>query len=103
MNGLKQAVASFIAETRNERGMKQEDLARLVGVTRTSISNIEKSRQSLSLEMFCKIATALDYDPGKFLEQTISRIGRPKITKSEVPNDDMRKQLESIISKGGPR
>lgn len=52
-------VGAGIKVLREARGMTQAELARLVGVERTSITNIEKGRQRLGLDLLDKIATAL--------------------------------------------
>ena len=44
---------------RSGRGMSQEDLANRVGLTRTSITNIEAGRQRILLDDVCVFARAL--------------------------------------------
>ncbi len=43
--------------------MTQERLGKLVGLSRTSITNIEKGRQHVSLHQFFRIADALEVTP----------------------------------------
>lgn len=52
-------VGAGIKQLRNARGLTQAQLAELVGVERTSITNIEKGQQRLGLDLLDKIATAL--------------------------------------------
>lgn len=52
-------VGAGIRVLRDARGLTQAQLAELVGVERTSITNIEKGRQRLGLDLLDKIATAL--------------------------------------------
>lgn len=52
-------VGDGIQQIRKARGLTQAELAKLVGVERTSITNIEKGRQRLGLDLLDKIATAL--------------------------------------------
>ena len=56
-----------IAFYRKKKGLTQEDLADMVGISRTHISNIEapKVEKSLSLEVLFKIAKALDVEVEK--------------------------------------
>ena len=47
--------------------MTQHRLGTLVGLSRTSITNIEKGRQQVSLHQFFRIADALEVTPAKLL------------------------------------
>ena len=46
-----------IEEIRSERGIKQEDFARLMGVSRQTISSLENGRYNPSILLAHKIAT----------------------------------------------
>lgn len=63
---------------RNHRGksLSQEAIASAVGLTRTSISNIEAGRQKLLLHTFVDIANALNVEITKLLPE------RPAATES---------------------
>jgi transcriptional regulator with XRE-family HTH domain len=54
-------------EARQALGLRQEDLARLVGVTRPSIANMESGRQRTPLHTLVEIARALEVDPSWLL------------------------------------
>ena len=45
-----------IEEIRNEKGVRQEDLARLMGVSRQTISSLENGRYNPSIMLAHKIA-----------------------------------------------
>ncbi|MBO7728968.1 MAG: helix-turn-helix transcriptional regulator [Oscillospiraceae bacterium] len=45
-----------IEEIRNEKGIRQEDLARLMGVSRQTISSLENGRYNPSILLAHKIA-----------------------------------------------
>lgn len=47
--------------------MTQEALGRIVSLTRTSITNIEKGRQKVLLHTLADIAAALETEPGRLL------------------------------------
>lgn len=49
----------IIRNMRRKRDMTQKDLADLVGLERTSITNIERGNQRVSLDMLGKFASAL--------------------------------------------
>ncbi|WP_077533412.1 helix-turn-helix domain-containing protein [Massiliimalia massiliensis] len=58
-----------IAFYRKKKGMTQEQLAEIVGTSRTHISNIEATKidKTPSLELLLKIADALDVEAEKLL------------------------------------
>ena len=49
-------IGAVIAALRRERGIKQEELARLVGVRRETIGNLEAGRYNPSLRLAMDIA-----------------------------------------------
>lgn len=55
-------VGMRIRQSREERTWSQEKLAQVVGLTRSSIANIECGRQRLLVHTLCSIAAALDCD-----------------------------------------
>lgn len=67
MSGLSQTIGMLVREARQGKQWQQQQLAVAVGLKRTSITNIEAGRQSITLELFCAIANALDQDPGELL------------------------------------
>lgn len=67
MNDLYAYVGKAIRDTRLDRKLTQSTLASAIGLTRTSISNIEKGRQKLLLHTFSEIASVLGVDPARLL------------------------------------
>ena len=53
-------------------GLSQEDLAGAIGLTRTSVSNIENGRQKVLLYTFEKILRVLNVQPSDLLPETAS-------------------------------
>lgn len=55
---------------RKMKGLTQEELVEIVGISRTHLSNIEAPNMptSISLDLLFTIAEALDVEPGKLLE-----------------------------------
>jgi len=53
--------------------MSQAGLAAAVGLTRTSISNVEKGRQKLLLHTFFEVAETLEVDPARLLPSSKKR------------------------------
>jgi len=60
-------VGGRVREVRKERGHTQEDLAKLVSLSRTSVTNIELGNQRLPLHQLLQIADALDCELHDFL------------------------------------
>jgi len=64
MVGVKKDIKALFGEQlrklRTERGIRQEELARLAGLDRTYISKIERGERNVSLETVSKLAQALD-------------------------------------------
>lgn len=52
-------VGTRIREGREKRAMTQEALAKIIGLSRTSLTNIERGRQRILLHTLSEIATAL--------------------------------------------
>jgi len=64
-------VGQLVRKARQDRNFAQEFLASAVGLTRTSISNIEKGRQKMLLHTFCEIADILGVEPDKLLPEPL--------------------------------
>ena len=61
-NPVNIAFGKKLAEKRRESGITQTDLARRVGLVRTTIANLESGRQSVSLPLFYRIVQSLGTD-----------------------------------------
>jgi DNA-binding XRE family transcriptional regulator len=102
MDKLQTLVAQELRRVRLEAGLDQTTLAKVSGVKRTTISNIESERQATTLTVFCKLALALGKQPGELLSSIIEKISSsPTITIEDVDSDlDVFKAVESTIKKG---
>jgi transcriptional regulator with XRE-family HTH domain len=80
-----------LRELRLKANLTQDDVASRVGLGRTSVTNIEKGRQQVSLHMLYQLADAIDAEPSSLLP---SRIEAKE--KSELPA-----VLESSLAKLG--
>lgn len=58
---------SRLRELREGKSVTQEELARRVDLSRTSITNIEKGRQRVMLHQMVELAQALDADPNALM------------------------------------
>lgn len=59
----RQKIISALTAARMEKGLSQEDLAKMVGTQRSNICRIESGSQNVSLDTFLKIASALGKEP----------------------------------------
>lgn len=65
----RQSIIQKLTQARLEKGLTQEQLARLIGTQRSNICRIESGTQNLSLDMMLKIAGALGKDISIMLEE----------------------------------
>lgn len=78
-------------------GIRQGQLAEDVEATRTTISNIENGRQSISLEMFCRIAVALHEQPGNFLNRALGENYDLGLTHEDILDPKIREIINKTI------
>lgn len=81
-----------IRRQRKARKLNQTDLARRVGLSRTSITNIESGRQALTVHQLFDFAEALGVDAGALLPDASSA------PKADVNQASMTPQLLNWIS-----
>lgn len=79
-----------LREARETAQLSQDAVARRVGLSRTSVTNIELGRQRVALHMFYRFASALGAQPSellpKQLPQTANDIVEPQLLrKAGVP------------------
>lgn len=80
-------------------GMTQEKLGNLVGLSRTSITNIERGHQHVSLHHLFAIADALRVPPDALLPDTVSRAGGGGVV-GKLPPDtepEIAKWAEKVV------
>ncbi len=76
-----EALGKKIRQARDERNISQGAMARVVGLSRTSITNIEKGRQPVQVHVLVKIAETLSVNL-----TTLLVIERPQSGKDEKSN-----------------
>lgn len=67
MDNLNQRFGTLLQEKRKERKLTQEELARRIGLGRTSVTNIEKGRQPVTLQLLFDLAKVLALSPADLL------------------------------------
>lgn len=86
---LYKKVGARVKLFRNNRGLSQEDLAKSIGLTRTSINNIEHGRHKVLLDTLWFISGKLEVSPMELIPQanevntSVSK-GFPKNTPADV-------------------
>jgi transcriptional regulator with XRE-family HTH domain len=100
---LYSAVGEKIKSTRLNRRMSQTVLANAIGLTRTSIVNIERGKQRILLHTLYELASALDIAPVELLAPVADLSVAPGL-EFEVHDPDVRAFVKSVIStlKQGP-
>ena len=68
---INKALGTRIGVERRRSLLTQEDLARRVGIGRTTIANIERGRQSVSVPLLYRLASALGVAPESLLPQGV--------------------------------
>lgn len=69
---------NIVEQLRKERGLSQEDFAKMLHVSRQTISSIETGKYSPSLKLACVIADFF----GRRIEEIFIYEGDPKIRRS---------------------
>lgn len=64
---LKDAMATNLRRLRQGRGMSQEELAELAGLSVRYLGSIERAKVSASVTVLGMVARALDVDPAELL------------------------------------
>lgn len=60
-------IPNFLKQWRNHRGLTQEKLGEMAGLTSSSISQIEHGKQGFSAESFLSLCRALNCTPAELL------------------------------------
>lgn len=105
---LNRTIGKALAERRRAAEKRQADVARECGISRSSLANIEKGRQSLSLFLLYQIAEALDVaDPRSLLPKGVPAERHPPTSSppvhiragSESLSEAQLAQVADVVSK----
>ena len=83
--------ALVVAHRHRLEGMTQAELGRRIGLSRTSVTNIEQGRHHVSLHQFLRIATALQVAPEALLPHVPRK--RPVSSMAELLPEGLPKDL----------
>lgn len=82
---VQRRIGQRIRSCRSSAGLTQQDVASALGLTRSSVSNIEAGTQSLSLIAFLKIAQELGMAPGVMLDGVTAHADLPDARATDLP------------------
>lgn len=92
---LKQRIGNQVRLWRNDRGMKQEQLAEAVNVSNTTMSRIENGNQLGSIHQLTKIAVALKVEPGELIN-VLDETFEPEETETDVQIMELYKRFSGM-------
>ena len=87
-----------IREARERAGVRQDQLARAVGLSRTSITNIERGRQGVQTYLLVRIAEVLGRPAAELLAGQGSRSPSPLPDKVKSLEPSKREWVERVLS-----
>jgi len=99
IDDLYREMGTHIKRARKENRLTQARLAEMVGLSRTSVTNIEQGRQKLLVHTLNDIALALAVDPGDLFPERLSSAAPP--TNRDFPaglSAPERHWIESLLS-----
>lgn len=96
---LYQEIGKRVKEARLNKDYTQEKLSELIGLTRTSITNIEKGRQKISVHILYNLASSLNILPHELLphpEQLVKKNNIPISNELTINEEVTSEELEWI-------
>mgnify|MGYP000868033912 CR=1 FL=1 len=91
-------IGRLIRQCRKRQNFTQEKLALLVGLSRTSLANIESGRQKLLIHQIYAFAAALGMEPGDLLPRAVRPVVVQKDMKfSQQLSPNQRAQLAQLL------
>lgn len=92
-----EALGARIKARREEIHLRQAEVAESVGLSRTSITNIERGRQRLFLDQFVEICRALETLPAEMIPESMDlNVNRPITPSSPKRPPSVERFLESV-------
>ncbi len=83
--GLYEALGRLVRSHRERAQLTQDELARRVGMTRTSITNIESGRQKVQIHTLYQIARSLEVSPNALLPSPTEDL--PEMAETQLLED----------------
>lgn len=93
---LYEELGGNIRKRREELGLTQANLAEKVGLSRSSVTNVERGRQAILLHQFMDFVHALDALPGALLPKHDGRQDRVDGSKKQKLPADIQRLVDRI-------
>ncbi len=94
------ALGLRIRNARKEKGLMQEDVANLIGLTRVTLVNIEAGRHSTTIFAITKLKTVLDFEiPGLETKQIKASISKSKRELKSKVISGINQEIEKLKKK----
>jgi transcriptional regulator with XRE-family HTH domain len=102
IDGIYEEFGRRLRSARKAANLTQEDLAERVGLSRTSITNIERGRQHVPLHMLFSLATAVGVEPAELLPQkeaayTLEMIDQELLKETQLGQEG-KEWLQRVLS-----
>lgn len=90
-------LGQLVRTIRQSRGLTQAELANRVGLSRTSVTNIEAGTQAVTLAGLFELARGLEVDAVDLLPESATA----EESISSLPDDVMRRDLMKLLQQAG--
>lgn len=93
-------IGKRIRKARKARRMTQEELAELIGVNTTHISNIEGGKKPFSFKIFVRLYTALKVNPDSLLpkcDEWIASVPEQEVAEEKLDAVSKRESLREAV------
>ena len=90
-------IGALLRDLRDQRGLTQQQIAKTVGLTRSSIANIERGTQHLTLHNWVGICQILGADPADVITRALQGVGplaEPLPSRGDRKTAVFRRRLE---------
>jgi transcriptional regulator with XRE-family HTH domain len=85
----------LVKSGREALGMSQAELGGRIGLSRTSVTNIESGRQHVSLRQLIEIAQAIGRTPASLLPEAV--VALPQGIRAEIRRKGYREDVSDLI------
>jgi transcriptional regulator with XRE-family HTH domain len=90
-------IGAQLRDLRDQRGLTQQQVAKTIGLTRSSIANIERGTQHLPLHNWVAICQTLGADPADVISRALQGVGpfaEPLPAQGDKKTATLRRRLE---------
>ena len=83
-------LGSRIKQRRLEMHLTQEELGKLIGVTKVTISNYESNERTPKLDKLSELAKVMNLEVGYLLGQDVSVVSEEENIHMKIPKEDLK-------------